>query len=552
MLLALAFLAVASPPTTFTPFPLATGSHLQDPTFTPDGRSMYLSLGNADGTYTIVSTTLQGGAWSSPSVVPFSGHWRDLEEILSPDGQTMVFASNRPAESGGPPVSGSYGGKPRPGLGGNLWRIRRTGAEWSAPERLPDAINTNGNVFSPAIAPDGTLYYMTTEADGHFHLFVAKAEGGTYAPGVPAPFDDATQSSFDPVVASDGSFIIFSSNRPPAKPGTSDLFVTYRRNGNWTAPSDINSSIGPDGNATEARLSPDNRTLYFNSNTTLWHTDISGVVIASIPPAPTIFAPSIVRDNDSSPSFSPDGRALIYARSTANRDEIVESHLDGGAWSRPAVVSFSGTASDMDPVFSPDGSYVIFASARQLAAAGGQAQLWRVSRTNGNWGRPALLPSSINDGAFLVAPSIASDGTLYYLHIGTDHAHQLYRARFANGTYAPPQALSFSTPATHDFDPAPAPDQSFIVLASSGRAEAADKKRHLYIAFAQGVGWSTPVRVHYDGDASPSDDAGPLVARDAATIYFSSDRNGSPHAWTIPVPTAYVAPRGSGTPSGTI
>jgi Tol biopolymer transport system component len=280
MTLAVALVAAAPGPVAFTPFPIPSGSHLQDPTFTPDGKTLYLTQGNADGTYTIVTSTLQSDAWMAPSVAPFSGHWRDLEEILSPDGQTMVFASNRPAETGGQAISGTYGGKPRPGLGGNLWRVRRTADGWTTPERLPNSINANSNMFSPALAPDGTLYYMTTQADGHFHLFVAKAEGGTYAPSTVAPFDDSRYSSFDPTVASDGSFVIFSSNRPPAKPGTSDVFIAYDRNGTWTAPSDISPSVNPTGSTIEARLSPDNRTLYFNAGKALWRIDISTLLQA--------------------------------------------------------------------------------------------------------------------------------------------------------------------------------------------------------------------------------------------------------------------------------
>jgi Tol biopolymer transport system component len=534
--LAVALLAAAPAPVAFTPFPISAGSHLQDVSFTPDGQTLYLTQID-DAKYTIVKSTLQNGAWSSPSVVPFSGHWRDLEEVLSPDGQTMVFASNRPAENGGQPITGTYGGKVRPGRGGNLWRVRRTADGWSAPERLPDSINANTNTFSPALAADGTLYFMRTSDDGHFHLFVAKLEDGAYRSSALAPFDDSSHSSFDPTVASDGSFVIFSSNRPPAKPGTNGVFISYDRIGTWTTPADMGPSVNPNGDTTEARLSPDGRSLYFSSAGAIWCSNISALLGASSLPAPAIFAPNIVRDNDSPPSFSPDGNTLIYARSAANRDEIVESHLAGGMWSKPEAVSFSGRWTDMDPVFSPDGSYVVFSSDRPPGGVPGKtAQLWKVSRLNDGWGEPALLPATINDGAFLVAPSLASDGTIYYLHIGKDRAHQLYRARLTNGTYGTLEALSFSTPATHDYDPAPAPDQSFVIFASSGRGAPTDKKRHLYIIFAHGDAWSPATRLHYDGDSTPSDDAGPLIGRDGTTLYFSSDRNGSSNAWTLPIP----------------
>jgi Tol biopolymer transport system component len=358
-LLAATLLAAAPTPVAFTPFPIAAGSHIMDVSFTPDSRTLYATQFDAQGTYTIVTSTLQDGAWSPPKTVPFSGHWRDLEEVLSPDGQTMVFASNRPAQTGGQAISGFYGGAARPGLGGNLWRVRRTGDGWSAPERLPDSINANTNMFSPALAADGTLYYMSTMADGHFHLFAAKPEGGIYKSSSPAPFDDSLHSSFDPTVAGDGSFVIFSSNRPPTKAGKNGVFISYDRNGTWTTPVDMGPSVNPNGDTIEARLSPDARSLYFSSAKALWRTDISTLLTARAAPAPSVFAPEVVRDNDSSPSFSLDGRTMIYARSGASRDEIVESHLAGGSWSKPAVVSFSGQWADRDPVFSPDGSYVV-------------------------------------------------------------------------------------------------------------------------------------------------------------------------------------------------
>ncbi len=116
---------------------------------------------------------------------------------------------------------------------------------------------------------------MRTMADGHFHLFVAKLERGIYASSTPAPFDDSRYSSFDPTVAGDGSFVIFSSNRPPAKAGKNGVFISYDRNGTWTTPADMGPSVNPNGDTTEARLSPDGRSLYFTSASALWRTDIS-------------------------------------------------------------------------------------------------------------------------------------------------------------------------------------------------------------------------------------------------------------------------------------
>lgn len=252
-------------------------------------------------------------------------------------------------------------------------------------------------------------------------------------------------------------------------------------------------------------------------------------------PQPTIFAPQAVVNSDSTPSLSPDGTTLLFAQSGETNDTIVESHLTGGVWSTPVPAPFSGKWNDLDPIFSPDGSYVIFSSLRPLNGSAQQKpQLWRVNRTNDGWGEPTPLPASVNDGAFLVAPSIASDGTLYYLHIA-NHAHQLYRARLQNGTYQQGAALSFSGPTAHDYDPVSAADQSFVIFASSDRRNPPDKKRHLFVAFARGCAWGPILPLRYLGEAPSSDDAGPLLSRDGATLYFSSDRNGQSDAWTLPV-----------------
>jgi Tol biopolymer transport system component len=243
-------------------------------------------------------------------------------------------------------------------------------------------------------------------------------------------------------------------------------------------------------------------------------------------PAPAAFVTSAVHDNDSSPTFSADGNLLVYGRN----GKIVESVRRNGHWSQPVTAAFSGRWTDMDPVFAPDGSYAIFSSTRPPGAPKKTANLWKVTRTANGWSAPEMLPPTVNDGAFLVAPSIASDGTLYYLRIASDHSHRLYRARCEN-TYARGAPLPFSGPDARDYDPGIAPDQSFVIFSSANRWTG-DTKRHLFVAFAHDGDWGPVVPLRYDGDTG-SDDGGALIGRDGHTLYFSSDRNNGSYAWTI-------------------
>ena len=257
-------------------------------------------------------------------------------------------------------------------------------------------------------------------------------------------------------------------------------------------------------------------------------------------PAPQLFAPSILIDNDSSPTFSPDGKTLLFAQAGRNTDAIVESHLVDGVWTKPQTASFS-KFNDQAPAFSSDGSYVIFVSSRTDAATGKrQAHLYRVDRTADGWSEPVELPATVNIGPAIYAPSIAADGSIYFLGItrnGDDRVFQLYRSRFSGGTYQRAEPLPFSTAQTRDVDPDIAPDQSFIIFASSGRNGASDTKEHLFIVFARNGGWSDVQPLRYQGDDADggSTDNSPILGRDGKTLFFSSDRGGDSHAYTLSI-----------------
>lgn len=251
--------------TLFSPFTIPSGSYLQDVTLSPDGRTMYVTQISGP-THTIEGSTLRNGIWSPPQPLTFSGRWRDLEETLSADGRTMIFASNRPTGGGSQPIDAHFGSKVRRGRGGDLWETVRTAAGWSAPKRLPNGVNANTSTFSPVLAADGTLYFMRASGPKlTFHIFLAKQEHGEYPRSVLAPFSDPNYSDFDPTVAPDDSFVIFTSTRPPSPKGAADFFISFNRNGRWSAPLDIAASIDPAGDAIEPRLSPGARALYFTA-----------------------------------------------------------------------------------------------------------------------------------------------------------------------------------------------------------------------------------------------------------------------------------------------
>lgn len=235
------------------------------PAFTPDGRTVFFT--HRDGAITIMMATLHDGVWSKPTVAPFSGRWRDIEPAMAPDGSYLVFVSNRPAITGGAPLDGFFGGQVQPGKGGNIWRVDRRADGWGEPVRLPDTINSNSAIYSPAIAGDGSIYFNQPDpVTRKSHVYRAQAKGAGYDMPVALSISDGTHPGYDVAVAPDESFLVFSANRAPAPTGRSLLFMAFRRHGEWSDPQPLDPHLA----GIEARLSPDLKTLYFETD------DVSG------------------------------------------------------------------------------------------------------------------------------------------------------------------------------------------------------------------------------------------------------------------------------------
>ena len=268
-----------------------TATNSAAPAFSPDGKIVLLGQSSGGSTISIMQSHREGKNWSVPEFPTFSGKYHDLEPAFSPDGKYLIFASNRPATARGTEIDGYYNGNKYPGSGGNLWRVDYRNKAWGTPTVLPSGINANGSVFSPAIAGDGSLYFMRADSGAKFHIYRAQMRNGQFESPVPASFTINKYGDYDPAVAPDESFIIFSSPRPPAPEHTADLFIAFRDKNGWGDPIDLRSLLSENVYGVEARLSPDGNTLYFSNSrnasgvkdpkaTYTWKVDISRILKA--------------------------------------------------------------------------------------------------------------------------------------------------------------------------------------------------------------------------------------------------------------------------------
>ncbi|MBR2097170.1 MAG: OmpA family protein [Prevotella sp.] len=122
--------------------------------FSPDGKSMYLTICKTDPNYpryaTIAVSSRSDASWSKPKELTISKDTLSsyAHPAVSPDGEWLYFTSDMPG-----------------GLGGfDIWRCKLTGNEMGTPENLGEPVNTPGDEMFPTFRPNGDLYFSS---DGH-------------------------------------------------------------------------------------------------------------------------------------------------------------------------------------------------------------------------------------------------------------------------------------------------------------------------------------------------------------------------------------------------
>jgi Tol biopolymer transport system component len=267
-------------------------------------------------------------------------------------------------------------------------------------------------------------------------------------------------------------------------------------------------------------------------------------VIASIVPSlaqtnnsPRLFAPGAISGaaDDLSPAFSPDGKEVYFTRRNRSGGMILISRLVTGVWSDPQIAPFSGEWDDMEPAMAPDGSFLVFASNRPIAAGGkvldgnydgrvfpgGGGNLWQVDRKNNDWSEPYRLPATINQGNATFSPSIAADGSLYFMQPDpkTGYFH-LFRSQRQGDTYLPAVRINVGTDQSEDVDPAVSSDESYLVYSSNQLADRGPKR--LKLVFRQKNGWSAPQDLGDEVNEHGSNIEARL-SPDGRTLYFSTN-----------------------------
>lgn len=202
--------------------------------------------------YVMYLSRFENGKWTTPEVLPFSGEYRDSDPVISVDGKTLYFVSDRPAH----------------GLEANrfhAWAVERTAKGWTNLHTLSGPVNEKGNTEFISFAANGNLYFTSDRNDTSFDVYRSRLVNGQYQPAESlGPAVNDGRYTIEAFVAPDESYILLGSFAQDSL-GNADLYISYNRHGAWSKPVNLGPTINTRARDYSPRISPDGKYLVFSS-----------------------------------------------------------------------------------------------------------------------------------------------------------------------------------------------------------------------------------------------------------------------------------------------
>lgn len=183
----------------------------------------------------------------------------DYAPIISADGQSLIFTSNRNTDTLKSRVQSGYE---------DIYISRKNDDdEWKAPEKIGNGINMGHHDAAASISPDGkTLFIYYDLANGDIYSAKSNGRGGWEKPkplnqNVNSPFRETHAS-----VSADGKKLFFSSSRPGGFGGLDVYMSSIDETGDWGKPVNLGELVNTARNEDSPFIHHDGVTLYFSSD----------------------------------------------------------------------------------------------------------------------------------------------------------------------------------------------------------------------------------------------------------------------------------------------
>lgn len=263
---------------------------------------------------------------------------------------------------------------------------------------LGPTINTEHSEHVPVITPDNKRLYFTSrrpdstgglkDPNGEYFEDIYRTDrnekGWGEAVNIGAPVNTDTHDATVSISADGRTMVIYRTNENLTG---GDLYITHRRDGKWTDPEKLPSTINSSHQEASATLSPDKNTLIFSSNRPGGYGGKDLYRVRRLPNGdwslPRNLGPIINTPYDEdAPHLDVDGRTLYFSSNghttIGGYDIFKTTHQGGETWSVPENLGYPVNTVDDDLYLSLDagGRTGYFSSARQ--GGFGQQDLYSV------------------------------------------------------------------------------------------------------------------------------------------------------------------------------
>jgi Tol biopolymer transport system component len=180
-----------------------------------------------------------------------------LDYTAGPDGKSLVFMTSRPFDENDKTDTH------------HLWTVQWIGNEWGKPAPLPAPRKVPGlGSGYPTLAGDGSLYFISDARDGSTEggIFLTHTlEGNDGAAELLPPPINTEHIEFDPYVAPDGRYLIFTSNRPGGV-GKYDNYIVFKEaDGSWSPAINLGEGLNTEHSECCPNVTADGKLFFYVS-----------------------------------------------------------------------------------------------------------------------------------------------------------------------------------------------------------------------------------------------------------------------------------------------
>lgn len=252
-------------PEVFAPNIISTDERELNSVFNKNGKQFFFSRKVGEAYKTFFSYQIDN-IWTEPEMIGFSQLLSDMDEvdmILSNDENTLLFISNRP--------SGVYVNKSV-----NIWSSDRIGENWSEPKLLPKPVNSDSSELYPMTVENGGMYFASGREGGYGgrDIYRVDSKNGQYynlknlGPEINTEFNEG-----DIYVNPQETYLIVSSWVRPDSYGRSDLYISYKTDGQWGPLENMGEPLNSEHTDYCPIVTPDGLYFFFSRNGDIYWVD---------------------------------------------------------------------------------------------------------------------------------------------------------------------------------------------------------------------------------------------------------------------------------------